>query len=67
MEPCADLSNTQLADQIVAWAGRIAAGLAQQLALIAEFDRREAWAGPGAAQLRALAAVAHGSRLGRGA
>jgi len=42
-----DLTNDELADQIVTWAGRVAAGEARQLALIAEFDRREGWAGPG--------------------
>ena len=41
------LSDDQLADQITTWAGRIAAGEARLLALISEFDRREAWAGPG--------------------
>ena len=47
METLDVISNEQLADQIVTWAGRIAAGEARLLALIAEFDRREAWAGPG--------------------
>ena len=47
MDTCADLSDIELGDQIVVWAGRLAAGLARQLTLIAEFDRREAWAGPG--------------------
>ena len=47
METLEALTNEQLADQIVTWAGRIAAGEARLLALIAEFDRREAWAGPG--------------------
>ena len=41
------LSDEQLADEIVTWAGRLAAGEAEQSALLADFDRREAWAGPG--------------------
>lgn len=41
------LSDQQMADEIATWAGRIAAGEARLLALVAEFDRREAWAGPG--------------------
>ncbi len=41
------LSDDELADGICSWAGRVAAGMAQLLALVAEFDRREAWAGPG--------------------
>jgi Domain of unknown function (DUF222)/HNH endonuclease len=41
------LSDAQLADEIVTWSGRLAAGEARLLALLAEFDRREAWAGPG--------------------
>src|SRR3954463_2883140 len=42
-----DLSNDQLADEITTWAGRVAAGEAHLLELIAEFDVREAWGGPG--------------------
>ncbi|MDP9219224.1 MAG: HNH endonuclease [Actinomycetota bacterium] len=41
------MSNDQLAEQITTWAGRIAAGEAQLVRLIGEFDRREAWGGPG--------------------
>ncbi len=41
------LSNRQVADAITTWAGRVAAGEARLLELIAEFDRREAWAGVG--------------------
>lgn len=41
------LSNDDLADRIITWSGRIAAGEAQLLRLIGEFDRREAWGGPG--------------------
>ncbi len=41
------LTDDELAEQITTWAGRIAAGQAKMLALIGEFDRREAWAGPG--------------------
>jgi hypothetical protein len=47
MDTFTDLSDQQLGDQIVTWAGRVAAGEARLLALIAEFDRREAWGGPG--------------------
>ena len=47
MEPISSLTNTQLSDLITTWSGRIAAGEARLLALIAEFDRREAWGGPG--------------------
>jgi hypothetical protein len=43
----ADLSDVQMAEEIATWAGRIAAGEAQLVALIGEFDRREAWAAPG--------------------
>lgn len=41
------LTNEQLADEITTWSGRVAAGEAHQLSLIGEFDRREAWSGPG--------------------
>jgi hypothetical protein len=41
------LSDQELADGIVTWSGRIAAGEAELLAHIGEFDVREAWAGPG--------------------
>ncbi|MDQ6875694.1 MAG: DUF222 domain-containing protein [Actinomycetota bacterium] len=41
------LTDDQVADEITTWAGRIAAGEARLLELIAEFDRREAWAGVG--------------------
>jgi len=37
------LSDDQVADEITTWAGRIAAGEARLLELVAEFDRREAW------------------------
>ena len=47
MSTFTDLSNDQLEAEIVTWSGRIAAGEAHLLTLIAEFDRREAWAGPG--------------------
>ena len=47
MTTIGDLSDDQLADEITTWAGRIAAGEAHLLALIAEFDRREAWGGHG--------------------
>ncbi len=38
------LSDEQVADEIATWAGRVAAGEARLLALIAEYDRREGWA-----------------------
>lgn len=41
------LSNAELADEITTWAGRVAAGEARLVALIGEFDRREAWGGVG--------------------
>lgn len=41
------MSDTDLADEICTWAGRMAAGRARLLAFVAEFDRREAWADPG--------------------
>lgn len=47
MEQFAELSDEALADQITLWSGRIAAAQAHLLALIAEFDRREAWGGHG--------------------
>ncbi|MFN2539598.1 MAG: DUF222 domain-containing protein [Mycobacteriales bacterium] len=43
----ADLSDDQLADEITTWAGRVAAGEARLIALIGEFDARQAWGGPG--------------------
>jgi len=39
--------NDQLADQITLLAGQINAANYRFLKLIAEFDRREAWEGPG--------------------
>jgi hypothetical protein len=47
MEILSDLTNEQVADEITTWAGRIAAGEARLLELIAEFDRRGAWHGSG--------------------
>ena len=47
MEHLPTTSDHELADAIVTWSGRIAAGEAELLALIGEFDQREAWAGPG--------------------
>ena len=47
MDDLAQLSDDQLADSICTWAGRVAAGMARLLGLVAEFDRREAWGGPG--------------------
>lgn len=47
MTSFSDQSNDELADGICTWAGRLAAGTARLLDLVAEFDRREGWAGPG--------------------
>lgn len=47
MSPLTELSDEQVADEITTWAGRVAAGHARLLSLIGEFDRREAWSGPG--------------------
>ena len=38
------LSSEELADLITTWAGRLAAGEAELLRLLGEFDAREAWA-----------------------
>ena len=54
MDAITTLSDEDLAEQIVTWSGRLAAGEAHLLALIREFDRREGWAGPG------LLSCAHG-------
>ncbi len=45
------LSDEQVADEIATWAGRVAAGEARLLALIAEYDRREGWATHGCLSL----------------
>jgi hypothetical protein len=45
----ASLTNDELIDQVATWAARVARGEAQLLALIAELDAREAWAGHGVA------------------
>lgn len=47
MATLSTLTDDELADGICTWAGRVAAGEAELLRLIAEFDRREAWGGPG--------------------
>ena len=47
MKQLSRLTTEQLADGICLRAGRIAAAEAELLAWIAEFDRREGWAGPG--------------------
>ncbi len=47
MHDFSSTSDGDLADAIVTWSGRIAAGEAELLNLIGEFDVREAWAGPG--------------------
>jgi hypothetical protein len=41
------LSDEELAASICTWAGRLAAGEARLLVLIAEYDARGAWSGPG--------------------
>ncbi len=46
-EHISSLSDEQLAEGITTWSGRIASGEAKLLELVAEFDRREAWAGAG--------------------
>ncbi|MCA1722319.1 MAG: HNH endonuclease, partial [Actinobacteria bacterium] len=47
MTPLLSMSDQDLADSIVTWSGRIAAGEAELLANIGEFDRREAWGATG--------------------
>lgn len=47
MQPLSALDIDELADGICLRAGRIAAAEAELLTWIAEFDRREGWAGPG--------------------
>ena len=42
-----ELSDVELEEQLCTWAGRLAAATAEFLRLLAEFDAREAWAGPG--------------------
>ncbi len=41
------LSDSEVADQLTTWAGRVAAGEAQLLRYIGEFDERRAWSGVG--------------------
>jgi hypothetical protein len=41
------LSDDDFADEIVTWSGRIAAGEARLLELVAEFNARQAWGGSG--------------------
>jgi hypothetical protein len=47
MRDFSHLTDVQMADAITTLAGRLAAGEAEQLELIGEFDARQAWAGPG--------------------
>ncbi len=47
MRDFSHLNDVQMADAIMTLAGRLAAGEAEQLELIGEFDARQAWAGPG--------------------
>ncbi|MCU1593728.1 MAG: endonuclease, partial [Frankiales bacterium] len=42
-----ELTTDQLAAQLTSWAGRIAAGEARLLELLAEFDEREGWGAVG--------------------
>src|SRR3954453_7659249 len=47
METLADITDRQLEDEIITWSGRVAAGEAHLIALIGEFDQRDAWVGHG--------------------
>ncbi|MDT7572382.1 MAG: hypothetical protein QOE05_2556 [Actinomycetota bacterium] len=47
MESFIEKTDAQLAEEILTWSGRIAAGEAHLLALIGEFDERGAWVGHG--------------------
>ncbi|MBW3640592.1 MAG: hypothetical protein KY451_12215 [Actinobacteria bacterium] len=47
MRDFSHLPDVQMAAAITTLAGRLAAGEAEQLGLIGEFDARQAWAGPG--------------------
>jgi hypothetical protein len=47
MTSLSSMSDAELVDRIVTWAGRIAAGEAELLTLVGEFDAREAWGGVG--------------------
>ncbi len=47
MERFSGIDDLELAECIVTWSGRVAAGEAELLAYIGEFDHREAWAGTG--------------------
>lgn len=47
MRDFSHLTDVQMAEAITTLAGRLAAGEAEQLELIGEFDARQAWAGPG--------------------
>ncbi|HVE98190.1 MAG TPA: DUF222 domain-containing protein [Mycobacteriales bacterium] len=47
METFEALSDDQVAEEIATWASRVAAGEARLLALIGEFDARDAWSQPG--------------------
>ncbi len=41
------LSDSEVADELTTWAGRVAAGEAQLIRYIGEFDERRAWSGVG--------------------
>lgn len=43
----AGLSDSEVADELTTWAGRVAAGEAQLIRYIGEFDERQAWSGVG--------------------
>jgi len=47
MRDFSHLTDVQMADAITTLAGRLAAGEAEHMGLIGEFDARQAWAGPG--------------------
>lgn len=47
MERFSNVSDLDMADGTITWSGRIAAGEAELLAYIGEFDAREAWGGTG--------------------
>lgn len=47
MEPISSLSDAELEAEVLTWSGRLAAGEAHLLDLIAEFDERGSWFGSG--------------------
>ena len=69
--PVGELSDGELTDRVVGFAGQIAALTARFVELLAEFDDRRAWSGEGVRSCAALVVVAHGvvvaDRAGSGA